>query len=275
MGFDVSYHPIREEEMKEWYFDRLEDVKKGDFSTLNKLGKDWNMNEFYLEKYIDMMKKIIFTKEEDNFEITHAYYLAIIQGFFRVHYYTRGTAFSFLLEKNPEMKKYVSSWETIKPDRIKNKIVGKGIVANYSGGLYFSAKQIAELLEDYKSGKIKQKVDNFFEQNLPVFLHALEYAVENHLGILEATEVVEPNPLDLNQSTSYSNLFHCDIEGALLYQETALKQLQSFAKEEGKEVSEILEKTSYHKTYSEQSDCEIIEEKPKKKSWFQKLFGRK
>lgn len=47
-------------------------------------------------------------------------------------------------------------------------------------------------------------------------------------GILEATEVIEPNIKDLNNSSSYSNLLHCDIEGPLLFQQETMKQLQIY-----------------------------------------------
>lgn len=69
---------------------------------------------------------------------------------------------------------------------------------------------------------------------LPVFIKALQYAKENNLGLLEASEVVEPNPLDLNNSESYSNLLNCDTEGALIYEKIALKQLGRFIQESEK-----------------------------------------
>ena len=38
-------------------------------------------------------------------------------------------------------------------------------------------------------------------------------------------EVVEPNPLHPNESTCYSNLFHCDRDGVYLYIDMAMKQI--------------------------------------------------
>ncbi|MFQ7474276.1 hypothetical protein [Anaerotignum sp.] len=40
-------------------------------------------------------------------------------------------------------------------------------------------------------------------------------AAELGAGLLEATEVVEPNPIHPNESTSYSNLYHCDRDGCI------------------------------------------------------------
>lgn len=44
-------------------------------------------------------------------------------------------------------------------------------------------------------------------------------------GLLEATEVMEPDPISPNESTSYSNLYHCDRDGVYLYIDMAMKQI--------------------------------------------------
>ena len=54
---------------------------------------------------------------------------------------------------------------------------------------------------------------------------ALTAAAELSVGLLEATEVVEPNPIRPNESTSYSNLYHCDRDGVYLYIDMAMKQI--------------------------------------------------
>ena len=52
---------------------------------------------------------------------------------------------------------------------------------------------------------------------------------------MEATEVVEPNPLSPNESTSYSNLYHCDRDGVYLYIDTVSSQLaDAIRKSEGR-----------------------------------------
>lgn len=37
--------------------------------------------------------------------------------------------------------------------------------------------------------------------------------------------MVEPNPIDLNRSESFSNLFNCDTQGALIYADIAAQQI--------------------------------------------------
>jgi hypothetical protein len=65
----------------------------------------------------------------------------------------------------------------------------------------------------------------FSRGRLAVFWKAVDEAVENGLGLVEASEVVEPNPLDLNASRSLTNLFNCHLDGPMLYQQSAMEQL--------------------------------------------------
>jgi hypothetical protein len=100
------------------------------------------------------------------------------------------------------------------------------IIENYCCGAYLGADNVQKLLRDYEAdGEIKEAIDEFYAQNLPVFLKALNLARELEVGLLEATEVVEPNPIDLNRSESFSNLFNCDTQGALIYAEIAAQQI--------------------------------------------------
>lgn len=253
MGFDISYHPIGIDQMNAWYFDRLAEVAQEDFSQLQKVGKDAGLEEFYIDKYIETMKTTSTPPpSEDPFEKHHAYCIAVVQGFFLPYFYTRGTALSFLLEETPELKKYITSWSSIKPENIVCP-VADGLVENYSGGVYISAKQVSELLADLEQEtETKDLFTDFFEENFPVFVKALKYAEEHGLGLLEATEVVEPNPLNLNETVSYSNLFNCDKEGAFIYEKIALEQIKEA-------ISNTQQKEESHSF----------------KSFIKKLFGKK
>lgn len=63
---------------------------------------------------------------------------------------------------------------------------------------------------------------------------ALSAAAKSGVGLLEATEVVEPNPISPNESTSYSNLYHCDRDGVYLYIDAVSGQLaDAIGKNEG------------------------------------------
>jgi len=178
MGYDVSYHPINENEIKQWYFDALKSARDGDWSVAERLAKEYGMEDFYAQKYIDTLKIALETKDDESFSTGHGYILAAVQGFFRKYFYTRGTAFSFLAEQSFKFKTYISDWREVLPAEFLAEFSGQihnEIIENYCCGAYLSAAGVQKLLRDYEAGgEIKEAIDEFYAQNLPVFLKALK-----------------------------------------------------------------------------------------------------
>ena len=83
------------------------------------------------------------------------------------------------------------------------------------------------LLQDLEQDKkVQEDLEGLWcDGQLAVLKKALTAAVELGTGLLEATEVVEPDPISPNESTSYSNLYHCDRDGVYLYIDMAMKQI--------------------------------------------------
>ncbi|MET4084290.1 hypothetical protein ABIB40_004267 [Pedobacter sp. UYP30] len=264
MGFDISYHPIKEKEIQEWYFDILLDNSK-----IEKLSLDNGIEDFYKQKYSDTIDIGNKTQSTEFFDKTHGYYIAVIQGFYRTYYYTRGSAFSFLIEDKPQYKNYTKGWKDILNFKIDNPINDR-ITDNYGSGVYISADKVVSLLADYKTDeKIRQELNNFFsDKRIEVFLTALEYCKENNFGLLEATEVVEPNPMEMEESISYSNLFNCDKEGVYLYADAAMEQIREFEQQHNLKSGEISNNSEYLKTKVGDAEKNV------KKGFWQKLFGK-
>lgn len=84
----------------------------------------------------------------------------------------------------------------------------------------------AVLLVGLDTGRSLQR----YRVRLGRLLKALRDAAENGAGLLEATDVVEVEPLDLKKTTSYSDLNQCDPEGAFIYQKVARAQISEFMK---------------------------------------------
>lgn len=229
MGYDISYHAIGKDEISQWYFKPLKLAQKGDFESIAKIAREAGVDEFYVEKYADGFRSALQYGTQRIFNKTHGFHLAVAQGYFREYFYTRGTAFSFLAERSSKFKPYISDWREVLPAEFLAEFSGEihnEIVENYCCGAYLNAAGVQNLLRDYEAGgEVKSAVDEFYAQNLPVFLKALNLARELELGLLEATEVVEPNPIDLNRSESFSNLFNCDTQGALIYADIAAQQI--------------------------------------------------
>ncbi|MNI03785.1 hypothetical protein D3C73_566930 [compost metagenome] len=134
-------------------------------------------------------------------------------------------------------------------------------------------------MEDYHNKvEIKSELDQLFsEGRISIFLKALNFAKEHGLGLLEATEVVEPQPFDLNESKSYSNLFNCDKEGPLLYQAAAFEQIKDIEQRNGLPENEVLHNVKVEKVHVEPehttTDTEKTEVVAQKKSFWKRLFG--
>ena len=157
---------------------------------------------------------------------SHGFYIAVIQGFFRDYYYTRGSAFSFLGEQKPEYARYFTSWDQVTPVSFPNPMQNR-IIENYCSGVYLSPDQVIQLLKDMEQDpKVLEDLEGLWSNGqIAVLKKALSAAAELGAGLLEATEVVEPNPISPNESTSYSNLYHCDRDGVYLYIDTVSAQL--------------------------------------------------
>ena len=150
----------------------------------------------------------------------------MIQGFFRDYYYTRGSAFSFLAEEKPEYARYFTPWAQVVPTALPNPAKNQ-IIENYCSGVYLSPNQVLQILRDLEQEpKVLEDLEKHWSDGqFAVLKKALTAAAELGTGLLEATEVVEPNPLHPNESTCYSNLFHCDRDGVYLYIDTVSGQL--------------------------------------------------
>jgi len=265
MGYDITYHPISEHEIQEWYFEPLNDPSK-----IDKICSHLNVHEVYREKFKKIILEAQTTSTNDFFDKTHGYYIAIVQGFIRTFYYTRGSAFSFLIKKEPQFNSYINQWEKILLTPVKNPIKNK-ISENYSSGIYIPAGQVVRILSDYYiNEKVKTKLDEFYSHGrISVFLNALEFCRENNLGLLEATEVIVPHPIDLNKSICYSNLFNCDKQGALLYREAALEQIKDMELANNLQNGEVLKSYEIVKTEVGEAQMNV------KKGLWSKLFSKR
>lgn len=197
------------------------------------LAAQYGIEDFYAEKYLDTLRVGAETESDELFDKSHGFYIAVIQGFFRDYYYTRGSAFSFLAEEKPDYARYFTPWAQVVPTAFPNPAENR-IVENYCSGVYLSPDQVMQLLKDMEQDpKVCEDLERIWSNGqIAVLKKALSAAAELGAGLLEATEVVEPNPISPNESTSYSNLYHCDRDGVYLYMDLTMQQLaQAMEKE--------------------------------------------
>ena len=233
MGYDVSFHPISPDEIQEWYFTPLTWIQQGQEEKVLALAAQYGIEDFYAEKYLDTLRVGAETESNELFDKSHGFYIAVIQGFFRDYYYTRGSAFSFLAEEKPDYARYFTPWAQVVPTAFPNPAENR-IVENYCSGVYLSLDQVMQLLKDMEQDpKVCEDLERIWSNGqIAVLKKALSAAAELGAGLLEATEVVEPNPIYPNESSSYSNLYHCDRNGVYLYMDLTMQQLaQAMEKE--------------------------------------------
>ena len=221
MGWDITYHPIAEDEVRSIYFAGIEDPLF--YKTLQ---QRFSVDAFYAEQLrirFDEARKI---DEGVSFARGHAYYVAVICGFLRQHHYIRGGGFSFLL-KDQLMMRYTGDWKLLVPDRLRHLHFDNQLTQNYCGGVYLPHESLKRLRGDYhREPKVRAQMDDVFSHGrLRIFWQALDAAISTGLGLIEASEVVEPSPFNLKESRSLSNLYNCHPDGALLYAEAAAQQL--------------------------------------------------
>ena len=227
MGYDVSFHPISPDEIQEWYFTPLTWIQQGQEEKVLALATQYGIEDFYAEKYLDTLRVGSETESNELFDKSHGFYIAVIQGFFRDYYYTRGSAFSFLAEEKLEYGRYFTPWAQVVPTALPNPAKNQ-IMENYCSGVYLSPNQVLQILRDLEQDpKVLEDLEGLWSNGqLAVLKKALTAAAELGVGLLEATEVVEPNPISPNESTSYSNLYHCDRDGVYLYMDTVSRQIE-------------------------------------------------
>ncbi|UKB82815.1 hypothetical protein LF887_17610 [Chryseobacterium sp. MEBOG06] len=262
MGFDITYHPIKEQEIQKWYFDVLNDI-----SLIEKLAVEYNIDDYCKEKYEDIILTAKEVKSNEFFDSCHGRYISLIHGFFRTYYYTRDSAFSFLIDQNSFFKRYTKSWKEIVGEEIENPVKNK-ITENYSSGVFIPADQVYQLLDDYQTDdNIREELNEFYsDERILVFIKALEFSKQNKMGLLEAADVVEPNPMEFNTSLYYSNMYNCDQEGVFLYVEAAMKRTRR-----AEELKSLNQKNI--NIYDEGNIMTKQDELKEKKGFWKKLFG--
>jgi hypothetical protein len=224
MDYSVSYHPISQAQMNEWYFDVFEDIGAAADLKL-RVPKEQlkehtleSVEAYYMDKYTDMIKRSR-ELEYTSFNKWHAYFIAIVQGFFEKFYFVQGSALSAIHDEEFH-KTYVTPWEEVVPaDYIEDLEASTKLEGPFSGGAYMSPEQVKQLLHDYKNDEyIKELLEGqFVGKKIDVFLAALNYASENNQGMVEAAKVIEQSEEVFEEPSCYSNLFNCDVISAAVY----------------------------------------------------------
>lgn len=223
MGWDISYHPVAPDDIANVYFAGLDDPDR-----VERLIADHAIGADDAGRLRLIFEHARALNPQDPFPQTHGFFLAIVAGFLRPFWYVRGAALSFLSD-DPDFQIYLSDWKTLVPENHTRESFDSVLLCNYCGGVFLTPDALKTLKRDYTDKPdIRKKLDDLFSNGrLEIFWKAVDYALDHNLGLLEAAEVVEPFPFNLDQTKCYAILANCDLAGALLYQRAALDQVKA------------------------------------------------
>lgn len=80
MGYDVSFHPISPEEMREWYFTPLTWIQQGQEEKVLALAAQYGMEDFYAEKYLNTLRVGAETESNELFDKSVSWRTPATQG---------------------------------------------------------------------------------------------------------------------------------------------------------------------------------------------------
>lgn len=222
MGFDVSYHPISPERIQRWYFDSL----SSDDHALALCG-EFDLDNETTAKFLNYLPT--FRKDHRNSEVdkTDGFAIAVTHGFFAEFHYVRGCMLSEV--DVGQFGAYTQPWRELFPDHFADVPAADRIIQNYSSGVFIPASRVRRLLEDLEdlSGLHTAVTEQFPGEHFEVLYSALLHAERLGAGLLEATDVIEPNPLSPGTGTCLSRFENCDSAGLQLFSRTASDQLAS------------------------------------------------
>lgn len=231
MSLDVTYHPFAAAEVRDVYFDGLADAH----ALLPRLAERFGLAAEQLQGLQTCFDEARTFPADALFNRTHGMMMAIVAGYLRPYWYLRGGAFSFLLEDAPVFADYITDWRSLTPDWVRH-ADSPGLAGHHSCGVFIDRDGLRRLRADHAAGgTVAHHLDTVFSDGrLDVFWKAADYAIAEGLGLIEAVDVLIPNPFDVKDVRCGSWLANCNGEGAMLYAAAArerLRQMQTMLDE--------------------------------------------
>ena len=166
------------------------------------------MDAEHKQRFLDLLPHFA-APADYPFDQTHAFSIALTQGFFGPYFYIHDAQLTRL---GDVLMPYEQSWTDALPDFAGTESAGNRLRSQFSAGVFVAPAQVAQLMSDAHSAPdIAQALGHEFPgEKLNVLWSALQTAHDMNAGLLEAAGVIEPNPTDLAASTCYSRFAHCD-----------------------------------------------------------------
>jgi hypothetical protein len=201
MGFDVTFHPVSVSDLQRFVFDVAD---KGALAgaRAREITKDARKQRDIADGVLARLPVFVKdVKADGGFANTVAFAAAAVAGYLHPYWYARGSALSFLAEKQPEVAKMITPLPKVAKGAV-SKLAddSSGLLAgNYTASGVVLPENIPRLhallrmLATPAKGKKKAALfDVFDEHGVDSLLRAIAYAAEHQLGLMEATDLVVP-----------------------------------------------------------------------------------
>lgn len=210
MGFDVTFHPIRQDELQRFIFDVIADGSLANerATELTKVSKERNA---VLKLYRAFPQWV---SERVPVGTSFAFAAAIIAGFLHPYWYARDMALTILAEgRVPEMADFFVPLGRVAPrvladapDRRRAMIWGNESASGFiPADRIASIRQLLESLADRPGRGSLSLLETIIDEEALGSLRAvLQYCEAHNLGMIEATDVVVP--ISGQCLTKYANL---------------------------------------------------------------------
>ena len=220
MEWHLSYHPLKESEIRDCYFAVL------DNPTLERqVVQQYALDDASAQRLSEVYHTAR-TSPSTSFQVSHGFSLAIVAGLLRKYWYVHGSTFTSVVEKSPQRRKYKRLWKAMVPPQYQHGPMKDAISTHFSSGAYLSHTGLQQLRIDYAGDARLWAIleDTFSHGRLGVFWQAVDYALDHEMGLLEAADVIMPDPINLHNVPCHANALNCEQEGILLYQQTIAQQ---------------------------------------------------
>ncbi len=191
MGYDITFHPVNPAEVDEFIFDTIKHPGKSR-SNAERISPHENVRKAITGLFSELVQRY---QEKMDMQAL-GYVAAAILGFLHPYWYARGACISFLTKNHPEYQGFLQSFSTLKPELFEG-FTGTQVTqfsGNYTIGAYIPADKLAGLRKQLERDRLKIKEQDIFEEQelWSSVIHAIEYAEQRNMGLLEVTDVVIP-----------------------------------------------------------------------------------
>jgi hypothetical protein len=194
MGFDVTFHPVAEHELRHFVFDVLDDPSLA-YPRAQELTCESIKQQVVIDVYRHFPKwRADWKKDPRAIPRTLAFAAAAIAGHLHPYWYSRGGSISFVAMNTTGFPHGFRSWDQLSPTLDALGMRGDTlIVENYSASGFIPPAQLPALRAALDEVRHRSAVDHHLGAAGRAALgHAIDYALAHGLGILEASDIVVP-----------------------------------------------------------------------------------